>query len=132
MSKSKGNVIDPLGLIDDYGADALRFTLAAMAAQGHDIRLSPQRVEGNRNFATKLWNAARFVEINGCARVAGFDPKTAKETLNRWIAHETAKAAREVTEAIEALPVQRRRERRLSLRLERLLRLVSSSWRSRC
>jgi valyl-tRNA synthetase len=102
MSKSKGNVIDPLALIDEYGADALRFTLAAMAAQGRDIKLSTQRVEGYRNFATKLWNAARFVEFNGAGRVAGFDPKNVKETLNRWIAHETAKAMREVTEAIEA------------------------------
>ena len=101
MSKSKGNVVDPLGIIDDYGADALRFTLARGAAQGHDIRLSPQTVEINRNFATKLWNAARFVEFNGAGRVAGFEPKSAKETLNRWIAHETAKATREVTEAIE-------------------------------
>jgi valyl-tRNA synthetase len=101
MSKSKGNVVDPLGIIDDYGADALRFTLARGAAQGHDIRLSPQTVETNRNFATKLWNAARFVEFNGAVRVAGFDPKSAKETLNRWIAHETAKATREITEAIE-------------------------------
>jgi valyl-tRNA synthetase len=101
MSKSKGNVVDPLGIIDDYGADALRFTLARGAALGHDIRLSPQSVENNRNFATKLWNAARFVEFNGAARVAGFDPKSAKETLNRWIAHETAKAGREITEAIE-------------------------------
>jgi valyl-tRNA synthetase len=101
MSKSKGNVIDPLALIDDYGADALRFTLAAMAAQGRDIKLSPQRVEGYRNFATKLWNAARFVEFNGAARVPGFNPASAKETLNRWIAHETAKATRDITEAIE-------------------------------
>jgi valyl-tRNA synthetase len=102
MSKSKGNVIDPLALIDEYGADALRFTLAAMAAQGRDIKLSPQRVEGYRNFATKLWNAARFAEINGCARDPDFDPRRAKETLNRWIAHETAKTGREVTAAIEA------------------------------
>ncbi len=101
MSKSKGNVVDPLGIIDDYGADALRFTLARGAALGHDIRLAPQTVEINRNFATKLWNAARFVEFNGAGRVAGFDPKSAKEVLNRWIAHETAKATREVTEAIE-------------------------------
>ncbi len=101
MSKSKGNVIDPLALIDEYGADALRFTLAAMAAQGRDIKLSTQRVEGYRNFATKLWNAARFIAVNGAGRVAGFDPRSAKETLNRWIAHETAKAAREVTAAIE-------------------------------
>ena len=102
MSKSKGNVIDPLHLIDDYGADALRFTLAAMAAQGRDIKLSTQRVEGYRNFATKLWNACRFAEMNGCVAPADFDPRTAKETLNRWIAHETAAAAREVTAAIEA------------------------------
>lgn len=102
MSKSKGNVIDPLGIIDDYGADALRFALARGAAQSHDIKLSPQHVENNRNFATKLWNAARFVEFNGAARVAGFDPKSAKETLNRWIAHETARAHREITEAIES------------------------------
>ena len=102
MSKSKGNVIDPLALIDEYGADALRFTLAAMAAMGRDIKLSSQRVEGYRNFATKLWNAARFAEINGCARNPEFDPHHAKETLNRWIAHETAKTGREVTAAIEA------------------------------
>jgi valyl-tRNA synthetase len=102
MSKSKGNVMDPLELIDKYGADALRFTLAAMAAQGRDIKLSTQRVEGYRNFATKLWNAVRFGEMNGAVTAPGFDPASAKETLNRWIAHETAKAAREVTEAIEA------------------------------
>jgi len=102
MSKSKGNVIDPLELIDQYGADALRFTLAAMAAQGRDIKLSTQRVEGYRNFATKLWNAARFAEMNSAAFVPGFDPRLATETLNKWIAHELAKAAREITEAIEA------------------------------
>ncbi len=101
MSKSKGNVVDPLGVIDEFGADALRFTLARNVAPGHDIRLGPQDVENNRNFATKLWNAARFVEFNGAARVEGFDPKSAKETLNRWIAHETAKAATEITRAIE-------------------------------
>jgi valyl-tRNA synthetase len=102
MSKSKGNVVDPLGIIDELGADALRFTLARGAAQGHDIRLGPQDVENNRNFATKLWNAARFVELNGAARVEGFDPKSAKEVLNRWIAHESAKAVAEITQAIEA------------------------------
>ncbi|HJY77636.1 MAG TPA: class I tRNA ligase family protein, partial [Burkholderiales bacterium] len=101
MSKSKGNVVDPLHLIDEFGADALRFTLAAMAAQGRDIKLSTQRVEGYRNFATKFWNACRFAEMNGCGVPAGFDPRKAKQTLNRWIAHETARAAREVTEAIE-------------------------------
>ena len=85
MSKSKGNVIDPLALIDEYGADALRFTLAAMAAMGRDIKLSTQRVEGYRNFATKLWNAARFAEMNGCAMVQDFDPHLVEETLNKWI-----------------------------------------------
>jgi valyl-tRNA synthetase len=102
MSKSKGNVVDPIGVIDELGADALRFTLARNVAPGHDIRLGPQDVENNRNFATKLWNAARFVEFNGAVRVEGFDPKTAKETLNRWIAHESAKAAAEITKAIGA------------------------------
>jgi valyl-tRNA synthetase len=102
MSKSKGNVVDPLGVIEQYGADALRFTLARGAAQGHDIRLGPQDVEGNRNFATKLWNAARFAEINGCARDPDFDPHHAKEMLNRWIIHETARAGREVSAALEA------------------------------
>jgi valyl-tRNA synthetase len=101
MSKSKGNVVDPLGVIDEYGADALRFTLMRNVAPSHDIRLGAQDVENNRNFATKLWNAARFVEFNGAARVEGFDPKSAKEALNRWIAHETAKAAAEITAAIE-------------------------------
>ncbi|NEW87890.1 valine--tRNA ligase [Rhodopseudomonas sp. WA056] len=102
MSKSKGNVIDPLNLIDQYGADALRFTLAAMAAQGRDIKLATSRVEGYRNFATKLWNACRFAEMNGCAAAKDFDFTAAKDTLNRWIAHETVRAVREVTEAIES------------------------------
>ena len=102
MSKSKGNVIDPLNLIDEYGADALRFTLAAMAAQGRDIKLATSRVEGYRNFATKIWNAARFAGINGCVRVADFDPKSVKETLNRWILSEAAKTSADVTAAIEA------------------------------
>ncbi|RYX88854.1 MAG: valine--tRNA ligase [Bradyrhizobiaceae bacterium] len=102
MSKSKGNVIDPLNLIDQFGADALRFTLAAMAAQGRDIKLATSRVEGYRNFATKLWNATRFAEMNECMLPAGFDPTAAEQVLNRWIAHETVKATREVTEAIEA------------------------------
>jgi valyl-tRNA synthetase len=102
MSKSKGNVIDPLGVIDDYGADALRFALARGAAHSHDIKLSSQLVETNRNFATKLWNACRFAEMNGCGKPDGFDPAKTKETLNRWIAHETSHATREVTEAIES------------------------------
>jgi len=102
MSKSKGNVIDPLNLIDQFGADALRFTLAAMAAQGRDIKLATQRVEGYRNFATKLWNASRFAEMNSCARVAGFDPKTVKAPINRWIVGEASAAVTETTAAIEA------------------------------
>jgi valyl-tRNA synthetase len=102
MSKSKGNVIDPLGVINEFGADALRFSLARAVAQGHDIKLSPQSFESNRNFTTKLWNAARFAEMNGCATVAGFDPSTNKDTLNRWIAHELQKASHAVTEAIDA------------------------------
>ncbi|WKA25585.1 valine--tRNA ligase [Bradyrhizobium roseum] len=102
MSKSKGNVIDPLGVIDEYGADALRFALARGAAHSHDIKLSSQLVETNRNFATKLWNACRFAEMNGCEKPDGFDPTAAKETLNRWIAHETSRATREVSEAIES------------------------------
>ncbi len=100
MSKSKGNVVDPLGVIDDFGADALRFTLARGAAQGHDIRLGPQDVENNRNFATKLWNAARFAEMNGCELVEDFTPTTAKETINLWIAHEASAAAQDITAAL--------------------------------
>jgi valyl-tRNA synthetase len=102
MSKSKGNVIDPLHLIDTYGADALRFTLAAMAAQGRDIKLSTQRVEGYRNFATKLWNASRFAEMNGCVRVAGYAPQANRVTLNRWIIGEGSRAVAEVSAAIDA------------------------------
>src|SRR4029079_18879063 len=103
MSKSKGNVIDPLDLIGTYGADALRFTLAAMAAQGRDIKLSSSRVEGYRNFATKLWNAARFAEINTCVPQPGFDPATAKVTLNRWIAGESERTLAPVPQATQGL-----------------------------
>ncbi|MCF8495679.1 MAG: valine--tRNA ligase [Alphaproteobacteria bacterium] len=102
MSKSKGNVMDPLDLIDQYGADALRFTMTAMAAQGRDIKLSEQRVEGYRNFATKLWNASRFCQMNGCAPVAGFDPAQVTATANKWIVAEMALAARKMEEAIES------------------------------
>lgn len=97
MSKTRGNVINPLELIDGYGADATRFTMAAMAAQGRDLRLSMSRVEGYRNFVTKLWNAARFLEMNECARVAGFDPKGVQQPLNKWIIGATAKAVTDVT-----------------------------------
>ena len=102
MSKSKGNVMDPLVLIDEFGADALRFTLAAMAAQGRDIKLAKSRVEGYRNFATKLWNAARFAEMNECVRRKDFDPGTVKHTINKWIIGETELAAKSVTAALEA------------------------------
>jgi valyl-tRNA synthetase len=101
MSKSKGNVIDPIDLIDTYGADALRFTLAAMAAQGRDIKLSLQRVEGYRNFATKIWNAARFAEMNGCVAVPGFDPASVRLPLNRWVLGEATGAVASVSGAID-------------------------------
>jgi valyl-tRNA synthetase len=101
MSKSKGNVIDPIAVIDEFGADALRFTLAAMAAQGRDIKLSRARVEGYRNFGTKLWNAARFCEMNGVARDPAYDPLAARLTVNRWIAGEASRVRDAVTQAIE-------------------------------
>ncbi|HYD86760.1 MAG TPA: valine--tRNA ligase [Vitreimonas sp.] len=102
MSKSKGNTMDPLGLIDKYGADALRFTLAAMAAQGRDIKLSEQRIEGYRNFGTKLWNAARFAQMNECAVWDEYDPRSPEQTVNKWIVGEAAKAAAAVTRELEA------------------------------
>ncbi len=102
MSKSKGNVLDPLDLVDEYGADALRFTLVAMSGQARDIKLSKQRIEGYRNFGTKLWNASRFCQMNECEVVPGFDPASAKLVVNRWIRGETVKTVREVTEGLEA------------------------------
>lgn len=101
MSKTKGNVIDPLKLVDEYGADATRFTLAAMAAQGRDLKLAISRVEGYRNFVTKLWNAARFLEMNECRRVEGYDPKANTLALNRWIVGATARGAVAVRAGIE-------------------------------
>ena len=101
MSKTKGNVVDPLVLVDEFGADALRFTLALAAGQSRDMRIGPSRVETNRNFATKLWNAARFCEMNGCITVPGFHPSAAKQTVNIWIAQEFARAASEVTAELE-------------------------------
>jgi valyl-tRNA synthetase len=100
MSKSKGNVIDPLELIDEYGADALRFTLAIMAAQGRDVKLDPARIAGYRNFGTKLWNATRFAEMNGVKRSDGVWLQDAELTVNRWILTELNRAASEVTEGI--------------------------------
>ncbi|OJT95159.1 MAG: valine--tRNA ligase [Rhizobium sp. 63-7] len=102
MSKSKGNVIDPLDLIEEYGADALRFTLAIMAAQGRDVKLDPARIAGYRNFGTKLWNATRFAEMNGVKRNLRFVPEAASLTINRWILTELARTQRDVTEAIES------------------------------
>ncbi|WP_207478623.1 valine--tRNA ligase [Arenibaculum pallidiluteum] len=101
MSKSKGNVIDPLDLIKDYGTDALRFTLCAMAAQGRDIKLAVGRVEGYRNFATKLWNAARYGQMNGCAPVPGFDPAAVSHRTNRWIVGALAQTAARAAEALD-------------------------------
>lgn len=101
MSKSKGNVMDPLDLTDKYGADALRFTLIAMAAQGRDIKLAEERLEGYRNFATKLWNAARYCEMNECLSHDGFDPSKVAYAPNQWVIHEVVKAKAEVEKAIE-------------------------------
>ena len=101
MSKSKGNVLDPLELVDEFGCDALRFTLTAMSGQARDIKLSKQRIEGYRNFGTKLWNAARFSQMNECLREEGFDPASAKQIINRWIRGETVKTVQTVTKAFE-------------------------------
>ena len=103
MSKTKGNVVDPITLIDEFGADALRFTLALAAGQSRDMRIGPTRVETNRNFATKLWNTSRFCEMNGCVTAPGFDPAGVAQTANKWIVAETAQAVSDVTAAIEAL-----------------------------
>ena len=101
MSKSKGNVMDPLELIDKYGADALRFTLIAMAAQGRDIKLSEQRVEGYRNFATKLWNASRYCSMNECKPDPAFKPESVTYIPNQWIIGAVAAMAKDVSVAIE-------------------------------
>ena len=101
MSKSKGNVIDPLELIDEYGADAVRFTLAAQAGQGRDIRMSKDRVEGYRNFTTKLWNAARFCEMNECKPDTAFDPKSVQQTVNRWILSECEQTVKAVNAGLD-------------------------------
>jgi valyl-tRNA synthetase len=102
MSKSKGNIIDPLDLIAEYGTDALRFTLAALAAQGRDIKLAASRIDGYRSFITKLWNAARFAEKNDCALAAGFDPAGCRLTLNRWIVGALAQTGARVSAAFDA------------------------------
>jgi valyl-tRNA synthetase len=102
MSKSKGNIIDPLYLMDKYGADALRFTLASLAAPGRDVKLGESRVEGYRNFMTKLWNAARFLEMNECRFDAGFKPEAVQHPLNQWMVAETVKLSKTVYDLLEA------------------------------
>ncbi|MCB8840101.1 valine--tRNA ligase [Aurantimonas sp. VKM B-3413] len=101
MSKSKGNVVDPLDLIDEYGADALRFTLAIMTAQGRDVKLDTQRIAGYRNFGTKLWNATRFAEMNGAVHGEAIDPDSLTQPLNRWIVTELSRAIAETNAALE-------------------------------
>jgi valyl-tRNA synthetase len=102
MSKSKGNVLDPLEVVDLYGADALRFTIAINASQGRDVKLGLRTPEQYRNFCTKLWNAARFGQLNGAIRDHAFRPEQATTTLARWVLGESARAFREVTAALEA------------------------------
>jgi len=102
MSKSKGNIIDPLELIDRYGADALRFTICRLTGPGRDVKLGAGRVEGYRSFVTKLWNAARFCEMNAIAPDASFDPSRASLPLTRWILDAANSAIAEASEALEA------------------------------
>ena len=101
MSKSKGNVIDPLAMVDQYGADALRFTICALTGPGRDVKLGPARVEEYRRFVTKLWNAARLCEMNGVRPDPAFDPATAKSPLARWILDAANSAIAEATAALE-------------------------------
>jgi valyl-tRNA synthetase len=102
MSKSLGNILDPIDLIDDYGADAVRFTLASMAAMGRDLKLSKDRIAGYRNFGTKLWNAARFAEMNDCRPDPAFDPRAVTLTANKWIVGETGRVREALDEALDA------------------------------
>ena len=102
MSKSKGNVMDPLELIDEYGADAVRFTLTAMAAMGRDLKLSNNRIAGYRNFGTKLWNAARFAEMNDCRPIIDFKPTEVQQTLNKWVVGETVRFKEAMDKALSS------------------------------
>lgn len=102
MSKSKGNTVDPMETIEKYGADALRFFMAAMETQGRDINMSENRIAGYRNFATKLWNAARFGEMNEAAMPQGFEPSLVKHAVNKWIIAKAQEATREVTENLNS------------------------------
>ncbi len=124
MSKSLGNILDPIELIDEFGADAVRFTLAAMAAMGRDLKLSRDRIAGYRNFGTKLWNAARFAEMNDCRPEPGFDPRAVTLTANKWIVGETGRLREALDAALGGLPLQRRGERALRPCLGQGLRLV--------
>lgn len=103
MSKSKGNTVDPLGLIDRYGADALRFFMAAMESQGRDIKMDERRVEGYRNFATKLWNATRFAMANGIGASTGLEPPAATHAVNKWIIAETVETVQALDLALADL-----------------------------
>ena len=103
MSKSKGNVVDPLGLIDQYGADALRFFMAAMESQGRDIKMDDKRVEGYRNFATKLWNASRFCEVNGIGASKTLAAPVASLPVNRWIISEVVETQQALDKALADL-----------------------------
>lgn len=103
MSKSKGNVVNPLGLIDQYGADALRFFMAAMESQGRDIKMDEKRIEGYRNFATKLWNAARFCQSNGIGASTTLEPPAASLAVNRWIVAETVATVQAIDLALADL-----------------------------
>jgi len=102
MSKSKGNVMDPLDLIDQFGSDAVRFTMTSQAVQGRDVKLSVSRIEGYRNFVTKIWNVARFAEMNECKPVAAFDPSKVELTVNRWIIGKAAEAVGKIETAIQS------------------------------
>ncbi|MGE4350839.1 MAG: valine--tRNA ligase [Bdellovibrionales bacterium] len=102
MSKTKGNVMDPLDIIDQYGCDALRFTLCTLSTPGRDIKLATSRIETSRNFATKLWNAARFCQMNECAWTRGYDAATVQHTVNKWIVGETLAAADTVAAHLDA------------------------------
>ena len=103
MSKSKGNVVDPLGLIDKFGADALRFFMAAMESQGRDVKMDEKRVEGYRNFATKLWNAARFLQSNGVTASTSHEAPHADAPVNRWIVAETVATVQAIDTAMNEL-----------------------------
>jgi valyl-tRNA synthetase len=103
MSKSKGNVVDPLSLIESYGTDALRYSVAAAAGQGRDVKLGAKIVENNRGFVTKLWNAARFCEMNSCAPNPSFRPENARLPLSRWILDAANQAIIDATSALDAL-----------------------------